>query len=519
MRGFGVNAVTWEDGMEILACLIVAVASLAAGIGLLGASRSQQGEPFARTLRLAASLIIAGALFQAGCGMALWFGAPSLRSGFGGWLALMPAGTALVLLMCWRRYMNPLSARHLRDVNQALRREIEALRAHSAAQSRHQRMEALVLFSSGVSHYVNNIMQVTGGALALLAPRVAGDSSAEDLIAMAQEAAARSAQLTKQLLLFAQQPALSARLVDVSAFVRVLRRDLAVRLGPGIALHLDDWDEEPLVPLLIDMGEMMEMVTHVIANAQEAMGKTGTLTMALATYYARERVDLADGYYLRLTVTDDGTGLSPHLAEQAFDPFVSSKPAGISAGLGLSVVYGLSRKAGGTVTLESTPGEGASATMFLRLAIDEAEQGVTPDRSMDDNLVSGAEDFGGLRVMLVDDEQETRTIVAMTLETLGCVVVQATGGVHALEQMGAQTGAQVGGAAFDLFILDYAMPGMNGAELAAALRARDGACRIVFLTGFADRVAIEATLGPDAALVYKPASRRQLGRAIAEALP
>ena len=316
--------------------------------------------------------------------------------------------------------------------------------------------------------------------------------------------------MTGQLLVFAQQPALSSCLLDVHAFIGTLRTDPAMHLRPGLALVLKDWAGQPQVPLLVDGGEVLMAMTNLIANAQEAMAITGTLTIELSSYYARDRVDLADGYYLRLTVADDGKGLAPHLAEQAMDPFVSTKPLGQAAGLGLSVVYGIARRGGGIATLESTPGEGTKASLYLRLAIVEADLGHGPEEGGGEGRDGFCEDFEGLRVMLVDDEPETRAIVAMTLESLGCAVVQAAGAEQALV-WAAQD-------APDLFILDYAMPNMNGAQLAAALRADNQACRIAFLTGFADRVAIEAVLGRNVVLVYKPASRSQLAHALADAL-
>jgi|GEM_PF-1456520 len=428
---------------------------------------------------------------------------------------LVVAGAPVLLfalaLWAWRRRVaGPLSPRHLREVNNALRQEIGALQIQAAEQARSRKMEALAHLSGGVAHYVNNTVQVMGGALALLAPRVAGDKTAQDLIAVSLAAADRAAHITSQLLLFAQQPAFSPRRFAVQAFIDDLRVSLKTQLGPGIVLALADWSGQPELPLFVDRGEIMQMVANLVTNAQEAMASTGTLTIELGAYLARDRPDLADGYYLRLKVTDDGRGLAPHLAEHVMDPFVTAKPVGLAAGLGLSVVYGIARRAGGIATLEAMPAGGTLASVYLRLAVVEAAMDRLPDKNIDAEPHELCEDFCGLQVMLVDDEAETRMIVAMTLETLGCVVEQMSCGEQAL--------ARTARGSPDLFILDYAMPGMNGAELACALRARDGVCRFAFLTGFADRVEIEAAIGTDVVLVHKPASRAQLARAIADAL-
>jgi len=493
----------------ILTCLVVCVAAGAFGIGFYLARRDDRGDLAVQALPAIVLLMCACVVFVAGCALAQWAGAASFRAPLMGLLELLAAALAIGVLLWRRRLTDLLTARHLRDANHALRVQIDMLQTSGAEQIRSQKMMALAQFSGGVSHYINNIAQVTGGALALLAPHVAGDAPAEDLVALALTATDRSVRLTNQLLLFAQEPSLMARQVDLAAFIATLRAELAAQLAPGIRLDLADWSEHEYVPLLIDASEMMQAVSNLVANALEAMGETGALTIELASYYARERLDLADGYYLRLTVSDTGKGLAPHLAHQALDPFVSAKPTGMAAGLGLSVVYGISRRAGGTTILDARPHGGTSAIVYLRLA--PAETDLAPSSAPDLEITAGATfDFGGLRIMLVDDEPETRTIVALTLESLGCEVVQAGSGAHALALAEHFTP--------DLFVLDFAMPGMNGAELASALRARNGQSRIAFLTGFADRVAIEAALGRDVALVYKPASRPQLAQVIADAL-
>jgi CheY-like chemotaxis protein len=242
-------------------------------------------------------------------------------------------------------------------------------------------------------------------------------------------------------------------------------------------------------------------------NAREAMPQGGRLKIAFATCHVADRQGLIDGFYLRISISDTGIGMAPDVVQRAFDPFFSTKPTGLASGLGLSMVYGMSRQSGGTTIVESEEAVGTTVTVYLQLADADAPISDEIEEDVDPTTIA---DLKGLHILLVDDETPTRTVVAMTLESLGCRVSQAESGAEAIARMDELRP--------DLFVLDFAMPGMTGAEAATTIRDRRPGSRFVFLTGFADSGAIEAAAGKEAIVLHKPASMRQLALAMIRAL-
>jgi signal transduction histidine kinase/CheY-like chemotaxis protein len=401
------------------------------------------------------------------------------------------------------------SPSQLRAVNDALRHEIAERQKAEAALLQAQKMEAVGRLSGGIAHDFHNILQVVGGSLSLIAERTADhDPKVKELTDAALLSIERGARITGQLLSFSQVQGTILEPVYIADLLNDLAELLSPILPARIQLEIEGSDAP--VAVLADPGQLELAILNIAINAREAMPNGGSLRIALAPHHAVGRHDLADGDYLRITVTDTGIGMSADVAERALEPFFSTKPTGMGSGLGLSMVYGMSRRSGGTTTVESRPGVGTTINVYLRLAEGEIalEPVFNPEASeVDDSLLAHLK---GARVLLVDDEAPTRSVVAMTLESLGCTVTQAESGAEALIKVGAGWP--------DSFVLDFAMPGMNGAEVAAAMQAQRPDSRFVFLTGFADLGAIRDVAGKDAVILHKPATRAQLARALGKAL-
>lgn len=195
---------------------------------------------------------------------------------------------------------------------------------------------------------------------------------------------------------------------------------------------------------------------------------------------------------MRLTVTDAGHGMSPEVLQKAFDPFFTTKPVGKGSGLGLSQVYGVAKQFGGTVRIDSRMGVGTTVEVLLPRALDVPIE-----------TISGAEPavaVAGTKLLVLDDEADVLEVTVATLSAAGYEVSPASNGTEAL--------AEIAGAAFDAVLLDYALPGMSGAEVARRARALRPGLPIVFVTGYPD--ALPADGPEDVEVVAKPFSREEL---------
>jgi signal transduction histidine kinase/CheY-like chemotaxis protein len=456
------------------------------------------------------------ALFITACGLThvmriwnMWHGEYGLEAVIKLLTAAISVGTAIALWPLLPRILALPSPTQLREVNDALRHEIAERRRAEAALLHAQKMEAVGRLSGGIAHDFHNILQVVGGSLSLIAEHAGGrDKTIKELTDSALLSIDRGVRITGQLLSFSHEQSATLDAVRIPDLLADLEELLGPILPQRIQLEVNASDAPPAV--LADPGQLQIAILNLAINAREAMPNGGALRIGLSPYHASGRHDLADGDYMRITVTDTGIGMAPEVAQRALEPFFSTKPVGMGSGLGLSMVYGMSRSSGGTTTVESRLGVGTTISIYLRLAGDDiaglpladADAGKVEDELLDR--------LKGMSILLVDDEAPTRSVVAMTLESLGCVVTQAESGPEAISLADSDWP--------DAFVLDYAMPGMNGAEVAAALREKQPDCRLVFLTGFADLAAIRQVAGSGAVVLHKPATRAQLARALGKAM-
>jgi len=456
-------------------------------------------------------LFWAFAMFITACGFThviriwnMWHGDYGIEALVKVFTAAISLLTAILLWPLLPKLLALSSPAQLRKVNEALRAEIAQRQKMEAALLQARKLEAVGRLADGMAHDFNNVLQVIEGTLSLLGEHCGDDPRLRPLIDGAQDSVERGARLTRQLLCFSQVQMPAADVVGVPDLAAHIRPLVARTLPPQIGFVLEGGE----LPIAIraDRVQLELAILNLAINAREAMPAGGELRIGFAVVAVAGRTDLLDGQYLCIQVSDTGVGMEPSVAERAFEPFFSTKPSSLSAGLGLSVVYGLARQSGGAATVESTPSVGTVASLYLPIdetihAIADAEQAIAAETRAA---------LKGRTLLVVDDEAPTRNVIAMTLESLGCVVRQADGGAEALRMADAEWP--------DLFLLDFGMAGMNGAELAAALRGRRPDCRIVFLTGFADAAAIEAAVGKNAVVLDKPVSAARLAATLAAAL-
>jgi two-component system NtrC family sensor kinase len=368
-----------------------------------------------------------------------------------------------------------------------------------------QKMEALGRLTGGVAHDFNNLLTAIMGSLELLQKHVT-EPRPRRLIDTARQAAQRGAQLTAQMLAFSRKQEVAVRAVDVNATIQGTTDLLNRAIGPAVQvrhrLAENAWHA------MADPVQLEIALLNLAMNARDAMPRGGQLTIATecVTIGSGEPRGpaLTPGDYLRVSAIDTGEGMSEEVRARALEPFFTTKGTGKGTGLGLSMVFGFASLMGGTVTLESTPGAGTTVSLYLPRAIDCAAPGaddaaITPD--------DAAPSMAAARILLVDDDETVRMTTRGMLEDMALEVVEAASGAAALALLATDRG-------FDLLVIDFAMPGMNGNQCATHIRALWPDAPLLFVTGYAEDDGLRHWLELGVPTLRKPFTLQELGAAI-----
>jgi signal transduction histidine kinase/ActR/RegA family two-component response regulator len=353
-----------------------------------------------------------------------------------------------------------------------------------------QKIEAVGQLTSGVAHDFNNLLAAVLGNLELLRARIA-DPRAVQLLDGAARAASRGAKLTEQLLAFSRHHHLEPTPFDADELIDGMSELLARTLGPSISVQRSL--PSGLWPALADASQIEVALLNLAINARDAMPLGGSLLIETANLPAdHPRLPrVLAGDFVMIAVSDNGTGMTQEVKAKAFEPFFTTKEVGKGTGLGLSMVYGVARQSGGAAAIESEPGKGTTVAMYLpragaRPALRPGEAAAEPQ---------AAPRRGG-RVLVLDDDLDVREVTVAALGELGVEVTAVASGQAALDLIDR-------GAPVDLMIVDYAMPGMNGAEVIARTRGLRPQLPIMLITGFAE-AGLAADLPEDVQLLRKP---------------
>jgi signal transduction histidine kinase/CheY-like chemotaxis protein len=358
-----------------------------------------------------------------------------------------------------------------------------------------QRLEAVGQLTSGVAHDFNNLLMVVLGNVRRL-QKSASDPDTARRLTMMGEAAERGATLTAQMLAFSRRQKLEPRPVDLNDAVTRMRDLLQSTLGGSIKIETSLTPD--LWPAMIDPTQIELVILNLAINARDAMEVGGTLTVATANVTLGEPARPEEppaGEYVMVAVADTGSGMTEEVVAKAFEPFFTTKDVGKGSGLGLSQVFGLAKQSGGGVRLETRLGEGSTIAVYLPRATDPVEGEAQPRRS------PVARRPGRGVVLLVDDDEAVREVTGGMLRDIGFEVVEAGSGRAALQVM--EDLPRV-----DAVLMDFAMPGMNGGDLARAIRARRPQTPVLFVTGYADAQAlVEAN---ENEIIHKPFAESEL---------
>jgi signal transduction histidine kinase len=371
-----------------------------------------------------------------------------------------------------------------------LRSEIAQRERAEAALVQANKMEAVGQLTGGIAHDFNNLLQAISGNLELIQMAPDDRTKVTRWASNAAQATERGTRLTGQLLTFSRRQRLEATDVDVGGLLRGMSELLRNSVGPTIELEVDV--APGLGTVRSDATQLELAILNLAINGRDAMPSGGRL-LVQATANDADRI--------AIRIVDHGVGMSEEVAQRALEPFFTTKGPGAGTGLGLSMAYGVAKAAGGDLRIDSAPGEGTTVTLYLpRVAPGDSVATAThsgPDERMSARCVE---------VLLVDDDPEVRQTIADMLRKEGHRVIEAENGPQALLELERSTPA--------LMLLDFAMPGMNGAQLAANALDRNPELKLLFLTGYADSAAIDQAVEGRAQVLRKPVSAAALANAI-----
>ena len=346
-----------------------------------------------------------------------------------------------------------------------------------------QKLEAVGRLAGGIAHDFNNLLTAIGGYSHFLADGFDDDDPRRDDALEIVRASDRAAALTGQLLAFSRRQVLLAEVLDLAEVVGGLESLLSRLLGEGVELSTS---VEPDCRVRADRGQLEQVITNLALNARDAMPSGGSVELAV------RRIDGE----VELTVADSGIGMDAETIEHAFEPFFTTKGPGKGTGLGLATVYGIVTQTGGEISIDSRPGEGSTFRVVLPLSPDPAAVPVVrEERAVAPTGTEG--------VLVAEDEQTIRRLVAEVLERSGYKVFAAANGDEALRLLEQHVGE------IDLLLTDVVMPGMSGPDLARAASTVKPSLRVLFTSGYTNEPD-EAFDDPDVAFIGKPFSPQAL---------
>jgi signal transduction histidine kinase len=373
----------------------------------------------------------------------------------------------------------------------------ERLKAEQALMQA-QKMEAVGRLTGGVAHNFNNLLMAMDGALQLLDKRLEPDHVGRKYVDCARQATERGAKVTSQLLAFSRTQRLDLRPTEVCSVLQEAMPIFVQALGPTIALDLDlGWGD---AWALADPDQLELAIINLALNARDAMPNGGEVTLGVT------REDPPGGPpVLAVWMRDTGVGMSADTVARALEPFFTTKERGQGTGLGLAQVYGFARQCGGEVKIESAPDAGATIRILLSVAQPQTPE-AEPETVNAPKGLDRPEYLGGIRLLVVDDDDAVRQVLVDGLRLEGFEVFEAGDGAAGLRALERESP--------DALVLDYAMPGMNGAEVAKRARVLRPGLPVVFCSGYADTLALDNI--EDAPLIRKPVVVSTLGRIVVD---
>ena len=385
----------------------------------------------------------------------------------------------------------------VRNIEDSKRLEAQLLQA--------QRLEALGRLAGGVAHDFNNLLTAILGHVELLQQGMPEDDARQEDLREIAQAGERAATLTRQMLAFARRQPVAAKVVDVNTVIGNVERLLVRLMAEDVTLAISSSDTPALVR--IDPGQLEQVLMNLAVNARDAMPAGGQLRVSTDVAEIPGVEDapttLGAGRYVRMCVSDTGSGIPGDVLPHIFEPFFTTKEVGRGTGLGLATSYGIIAHAGGAISVRTQPGDGSEFMVWL--------PALTPDTPVDAAraltrapAAMAAGDRG--TVLIAEDEPQVRALIVSVLQARGYRVLTAASGKDALTVARGHEGP------IHLLVSDVVMPGMSGPELAAAIRRERPALPVLLMSGYADRDG--RGVPPDVPLLNKPFSVAEFTQSI-----
>jgi signal transduction histidine kinase len=388
--------------------------------------------------------------------------------------------------------------RELEAANAALRVEMAERERAEAALRQSQKMEAVGQLTGGLAHDFNNMLAGISGSLEIMQVRIGQGRFGElaRYVSAALASAGRAAALTHRLLAFSRRQTLSPKPTDANALIAGMGDLIRRTVGP--AVRVEEILADGLWTTLCDPNQLESALLNLVINARDAMPDGGSLVLEVANARPDDpfvsRNPNGSGQYVVVSVSDTGTGMPAEVVSRAFDPFFTTKPIGEGTGLGLSMVYGFAKQSAGHVSIDSELGRGTTIRIYLPRHLGDA-----PETGKDAATSVMPRARGGETVLVVDDEPTVRMLVCEVLGELGYAAIQAGDAQEGLVLLRADR-------RIDLLITDVGLPnGMNGRQLADAAKVSRPDLQVLFITGYAEKVAMGGgRLGPCMDVITKP---------------
>jgi PAS domain S-box-containing protein len=384
--------------------------------------------------------------------------------------------------------------------------DVTARKRMEAQLQQTQKLEAVGRLAGGIAHDFNNLLTVINGFSDFVLRDLPPTDPHRDALAHIRGAGDRAARLTQQLLAYSRKAMVEPKVIDLNDLVtesvrllgRLIGEDVTVTTVLAPALHR----------IRADRGQIEQVLMNLVVNARDAMPTGGQITIetcnvALGRTDLPDDPDLAPGPYVRLAVTDTGTGMSDAVKANIFEPFFTTKGPGRGTGLGLAVVQGAVKQNGGHIGVTSALGAGTTFTILF-----PAVEHAPPPSALLKRPARGTE-----TILLVEDEEAVRAIARIGLEGEGYTVLAAAGGPEAL------TAAAEHGRPIDLLVTDVVMPQMGGRQLAETLRVKQPGLRVLYMSGYTDDTVLRHGLAEATdEFLQKPFTPVALARKVREIL-